>query len=145
MRPPSHSTVRLVVGATIALTLIHFTDNAVNIDDYGPRPGLIGTLVNVPGIIISWLLFTALGLYAVRLHREGRFETAGWFLVAFSFSGLISLGHFTTTAPGDLPTLSLVSVMIDVAMGTLVLIMGVRVLLSRDQRSGLDGVEEAAA
>jgi hypothetical protein len=141
MRAPSHSTVRLVVGATIALTLIHFTDNAANIEDYGPRP----FFVTVPTVIISWLAFTAVGLYAVRLHGQGRLETAGWFLVAYSFTGLISLGHFLTISPGELPTLSLVSVLIDAVVGTLVLITGLRVLRAGRDDSGIDRVTEAAA
>ena len=37
VRPPSVRTVGLVVGATIALTAFHFTDNIVSVDTYSRR------------------------------------------------------------------------------------------------------------
>ena len=37
MRPPGVWTVGLVVGATIALTAFHFTDNIVSVDTYSRR------------------------------------------------------------------------------------------------------------
>lgn len=117
--PPSTKTVRNVVAATIVLTLIHFTDNFVSIDTYPAaswQPDWFEWVV-----LASWPLFTAIGVFAYRAYRDGDFRHAHPALIAYSYTGLISLGHFAYGSPADLTTRGLVSVTIDVIAGTVVL------------------------
>ena len=112
MQPPSVKTVGIVVGATIALTAFHFTDNIVNVDTY-PRPdGLSGGFIQVAAVIF-WPVMAVAGIAGFRAYRRGDYRLAHPLLVAFSFLGLISLLHFTSGSPDELTTRGLISVIID--------------------------------
>jgi hypothetical protein len=120
VQPPSVRTVGVVVGATIALTAFHFTDNIVNVDQY-PRPdALSGEAIQIAGLIF-WPVMAAVGIAGYRADRRGNFQIAHPFLIAFSSLGLISLLHFTSAPPDELTTRGLVSVVIDGVMGFTVL------------------------
>jgi hypothetical protein len=119
MQPPSVRTVRNVVAATIVLTLVHFTDNAVNLDTY-PAPSWQGDWF-VWVVVVSWPLFTTLGVLGYRYYRDGRYSRAHPLLVMYSYTGLVSIGHFLYGGPDELTTRGLVSVCIDVTMGLVVL------------------------
>jgi hypothetical protein len=111
--PPSVATVRFVVTASALVTLFHFIDNAVSIDTYPdpePSPALI---------LVSWALFTAIGVAGLELYRRERIGAAHLFLLAYSFAGLSSLAHFFSGSPET--TRGIVSVLIDGAAGTSVL------------------------
>src|SRR5919202_2552720 len=72
--PPSASTVRLVVIATIAVSLFHFTDNAINVDTYpkaGWQPGWFDIVV-----VVAWFVYTAIGMAGVRAYEQSRFRMA---------------------------------------------------------------------
>jgi hypothetical protein len=119
MRPPSVSTVRLVVFATVALTLFHFTDNAVSVETYpaaGWQPDWFEWLV-----VAAWLLYTAIGVTGYRLYSQGRTGQANLFLVVYAFTVISSLGHFLYGSPDELTTRGLVSVFVDVGAGSVVL------------------------
>jgi hypothetical protein len=116
LRQPSISTVGLVVGASVALTAFHFADNYFSIETY-PQPDWITGAV----VAISWPLFTALGVAGYVLYRRGRFTEAHGFLIAYSYTGLSSLGHFLSGSPDEFTTRGLVSVLIDGAAGATVL------------------------
>lgn len=133
MRPPSVSTVRAVVAASIVLTAFHFTDNYVSLDTYPAaswQPDWFGAVV-----IASWFLFTAAGLIGVRLYRDGQFAKAHAFLLFYAYAGLVSLGHFLYGPPSDLTTRALVSVLIDAVAGSAVLAVTVRSILARRGRA----------
>jgi len=130
MQPPSVRTVGIVVGATILLTLFHFTDNIVNVDEY-PRPdALSGQAIQIAGLIF-WPVMAAVGVVAYRAYRAGNFGVAHPFLIAFSSLGLISLLHFTSAPPDELTTRGLVSVLIDGIMGFTVLGVALWSILAR--------------
>ena len=129
LRPPSVTTVRNVVFATIALTLLHFTDNAVFLETY-PAPEWQGDWF-VWVVVVSWPLFTTLGVLAYRNYRDGNFSRAHPLLVAYSYTGLVSIGHFLYGSPSELTTRGAVSVFIDAAMGTLVLATAVWSMVAR--------------
>jgi hypothetical protein len=120
MRRPSTRIVGIVVGATIVLTAFHFTDNIVNVDTYPRQDWLSATAIQVAGLIF-WPVFAAFGVIGYRLYRKGRFPLAHPFLFAFSYLGLVSLGHFTAGSPDELTTRGLISVLIDVTAGFTVL------------------------
>jgi hypothetical protein len=130
MRPPSDKTVGLVVGATIALTAFHFTDNIVNVDTYPRQDWISATAIQVAGLVF-WPLFASFGVAGYLLYRRRRFAFAHGFLVAFSYLGLVSLGHFTAASPAELTTRGLVSVLIDVVAGFTVLGVALWSILAR--------------
>jgi hypothetical protein len=120
MRPPSSRTVGIVVGAMIVLTLFHFTDNTVNVDDY-PRPDFQSATFVQVAAVITWPLFAAFGVIGYRLYRSGRFPLGHVYLLASTYLGLVSLLHFTVGSPDELTTRGLISVLIDGVAGLTVL------------------------
>ena len=91
------STLRLLLGAAIVSTAVHYTDNYVNVDDF-PQPGW----VDKPVVVVSWLLLTAIGLLGYRLYADGRFFAAHALLAVYSYTGLSSLGHYLYGVPDPL-------------------------------------------
>lgn len=134
MRPPSARTVGVVVAVTAVLTLFHFTDNAVNLDTYpGPswQPDWFEWVV-----IASWPLYFVLGVVGFLRYRAGRFASANAFLVAYSFIGLVSIGHFLYASPGELTTRGTISVIVDIAAGSAVLAVAIWSILARSDGRG---------
>lgn len=128
-RPPSASTGRWVVFGTIAVTLFHFTDNAVNVDTYpkaGWQPDWFGAVVAV-----AWFLYTAVGLAGYRLYRQGRFQAAHVGLLLYGFLVLSSLGHFLYGSPDELTTRAVISVFVDAAAGSVVIAVAVWSITAR--------------
>ena len=125
---PSTAMVALVVLASVVLTAFHFTDNYVSIETY-PQPGW----VTRPVVVVSWLVLTGIGLAGLWLHRRGRFALAHAFLLAYSYTGLSSLGHFLSGSPGEFTTRGLISVLIDGAAGSAVLAVTVWSIIARRQ------------
>ena len=126
--PPSTGTIGLVVLASVALTAFHFADNYVSIETY-PQPDW----VTRPVVLVSWPLLTSLGVAGLWLHRRGRFALAHAFLLAYSYTGLSSLGHFLSGSPGEFTTRGLISVLIDGAAGSAVLAVTVWSIIARRQ------------
>jgi hypothetical protein len=121
--------VRWVVLGTIAVTLFHFTDNAVNVDTYpkaGWQPDWFEWVVAV-----AWVLYTAVGVAGVRLYDQERFRAAHACLIVYGYLILSSLGHFIYGSPDELTTRGLVSVLVDVAAGSLVIAVAVWSILAR--------------
>lgn len=141
MRPPSNRTVGIAVGALIALTLFHFTDNFVNVEDYPRSDWQSENFIRI-GALITWPLFAAFGLIGYRDYKRGRFPRAHIFLVACSYLGLVSLLHFTAASPDELTTRGLVSVVIDGTVGTALL--GVTVWSIVARRAEPDAIEGEA-
>ncbi len=127
--PPSASTVRLVVLATVAVTLFHFTDNAINIDTY-PKAGWQPEWFDVV-VVVAWFAYTAVGLAGVRLYRQGRFRGAHACLLVYGYLVLSSLGHFLYGSPSELTTRGLVSVFVDVFAGTVVVAVALWSILAQ--------------
>jgi Zn-dependent protease len=118
------------VGATIVLTAFHFTDNIVNVDTYPRQDFLSATFIQVAGLIF-WPVMASIGVAGYLLYRRGRIPLAHAYLIAFSFIGLVSLGHFTAASPGELTTRGLVSVTIDGIMGVAVIAVTLWSILAR--------------
>jgi len=135
MGPPSNRTVGIAVGALISLTLFHFTDNFVNVEDY-PRPGWQSATFIQVGALITWPLFAAFGVLGYRRYREGRFPQAHIYLIGSSYLGLISLLHFTSASPDELTTRGLVSVLIDGVVGAALLGVALWSILARRGQAG---------
>jgi hypothetical protein len=136
MRPPSVSTVRFVVFASIVLTAFHFADNAISIETY-PQPDWISEAV----VWFAWPIYTAFGVAAYVLYSRGREELGAWFLLAYSFTGISSLGHFLSGSPDEFTTRGLISVFMDGAIGFAVLGVAIWALIAHRQqhREALEG------
>ncbi len=128
-RPPSTATIGFVVLASVALTAFHFADNYLSIETY-PQPDWVTRAV----VLVSWPVLTSLGLAGLWLHRRGRFALAHAFLLAYSYTGLSSLGHFLSGSPDEFTTRGLVSVLIDGAVGSAVLAVTLWSILARHRR-----------
>jgi hypothetical protein len=133
MQPPSTKTVGLVVAVTAVLTLFHFTDNAVNLDTYpGPawQPDWFEWVV-----VLAWPIYLTLGIVGYLRYRDGRFPSADAFLVAYSFIGLVSIGHFFYASPDELTTRGAISVFVDIVAGSIVLAVALWSILARRRTS----------
>jgi hypothetical protein len=129
LSPPSPSTVRLVVLGTIAVTLFHFTDNAVNIDTY-PKAGWQPEWFDIV-VAVGWVLYSAVGVAGVLLYQQERFRAAHICLVLYGYLVVSSLGHFLYGSPDELTTRGLVSVFVDVAAGSVVIAMAAWSILAQ--------------
>lgn len=129
MRPPSVSTVGLVVLASVLVTAFHFTDNFVSIETY-PQPGWVTGAI----VLVSWPLFTAFGVAGYLFYRRGRFAEAHVLLLAYSYTGLSSLGHFLSGSPDEFTARGLASIFIDGVAGSAVLAVAIWSILARRGR-----------
>ncbi len=134
MQPPATRTVGIAVGALIGLTLFHFTDNIVSVEDY-PRPDWQSATFVQVAAVVTWLIFAAFGVIGYRRYRDGRFPQAHIYLAASSYLGLISLLHFTAGPPDELTTRGLISVLIDGVVGAALLGVVVWSVLARRRGS----------
>ena len=114
---------------TIALTLFHFTDNAINIEDY-PKAGWQPDWFDVV-VVVGWFLYTAVGIAGYRLYQQGRFGGAHVALVIYGYLVMSSLGHFFYGSPSDLTTRGAVSVFVDAAAGAFVIALALWSILAR--------------
>ena len=89
-----------MVFTTIS-TLLHYTHNFVEIDQY--PPSFIPDVVTQILVLITWPAFTALGIVGYRLYRAGRYRNAHACLITYSFVGWLTLGHFTSGNPDIAP------------------------------------------
>jgi hypothetical protein len=130
--PPSAPLVRWVVLGTVAVTLFHFTDNAINVDTYPEaswQPDWFEWLV-----VAGWILYSAVGLVGMRLYERGRFRAAHACLLLYGYLVISSLGHFLYGSPDELTARGLVSVFVDVAAGTVVIAVALWSILARRRR-----------
>ena len=93
--------LRWILAFSILSTTAHFTHNFVAIDQY-PDDLISGAVVQV-AIVVAWPLFTAIALYAYRLYAHGRRADAHPYLLAYSFFGLTTAGHFLDGTPDIAP------------------------------------------
>jgi hypothetical protein len=93
--------LRVIIAFTLASTVLHYTHNFVKIDEY-PKSGLVSNRFVLLGILLSWPALTAIGLWGYREYSRRNYRNAHAALLAYSFVGWITLGHFTAGNP-DIP------------------------------------------
>jgi hypothetical protein len=107
-----------VLGAIFALavvvSIVHYTDNYVNYDDYPQGKSLNPSAGLVLG---AWFAFTAAGLAAYLLFRRRPSDLALLLLAAYSGSGLIGIGHYLVPGATSMPWWRQVHVSLDIACG----------------------------
>lgn len=121
--------MRAVVATTIVLTLFHFADNTIAIDSYPKASWQPDWFVWV--VPLSWLLFTAVGVIGYRRYRDGRYSQAHPLLILYSYSGLVSLGHFLYGGPDELTARGVASVLVDAVAGSAVLFVAIWSIVAR--------------
>jgi hypothetical protein len=93
--------LRLLLAFSITSTALHFTHNFVKIDQY-PDNLIDGTVVQ-GAILLTWPALTAIGLLGYRFYARGRYADAHICLLAYSFLGISTLGHFLDGSPDIAP------------------------------------------
>ena len=119
--------LRVLLGAAIVESFVHYADNTLRYDDYtAADPSFLGSLVQRWVIPPAWVLFTVAGIVGYRRFRDGRRSEAAAWLGAYSVSGLISVLHYTDISVDDLSAFQNTFVLLDVVLGAAVLAFAVR-------------------
>ena len=79
----------IVLLLSITITSIHYTDNALFVDDY-PEPEWITT----SGVFITWGVMTLIGTISYWLYRRQYFWFSYLLLGIYSVTGLSSPTHY---------------------------------------------------
>jgi hypothetical protein len=116
--------LRWILGLGILSTAIHYTHNFVAIDQY-PATFVSSEVIQV-AILISWPLLTGIALYGYRAYKEGRYGVARGCLIAYSFLGISTLGHFADGVPQVAP-LFFATIFTDFATGLAALIFALTI------------------
>ena len=132
MQPRGLTVLRVILVFSVLSTLSHYTHNFVAIEDYPPGP--VPDAVTQVLILISWPLLTAIGLWGYREYAAGRFRHARGALITYSFTGLITLGHFTSGNP-DIPPFFYATIFTDFIAG--VSVLGFVAWASRQERTAV--------
>ena len=102
--------LRWLIAFAVLSTAAHFTHNFVEIDSY-PDSFVSGDVTQV-AILVSWPLFTAIGLYGLRLYTRGAYERAHVCLAVYAFMPLTTPGHFLDGSP-DIPAVWFATIFTD--------------------------------
>ena len=75
----------------VVVSIVHYTDNFANYSDYphgtGPEPSSWE-------VLIAWFVFTPFGIAGYLLYRRGQIRRGSLFLLVYSGSGLVGIGHY---------------------------------------------------
>jgi hypothetical protein len=104
-------------GVAFVVSVVHYTDNYVNYDDY-PQPGPDALVdPSAAQIGFAWFLFTAFGVLGLWLWFRGRITAACVALTGYSVSGLIGFGHYTVSGATDMVWWRQTHVVVDIVCG----------------------------
>lgn len=114
-RQKAQTLLTWLLATAIAVSVVHYADNYFNYEDFphgsGPEPSA--------GLVLAaWFILTPLGIAGWVYFRRGDLATAGLLLMAYSFSGLVGLGHFTVGGMLDEPAWRVAHVVADIILGT---------------------------
>jgi hypothetical protein len=104
----------VIFAVAVVASIIHYTDNYVNFDDYPPAKNAPASAALVLG---AWFAFTAVGLAGYLLFRRRPSDLALLLLAAYSGSGLIGIGHYLVPGATSMPWWRQAHVCLDVASG----------------------------
>ena len=89
MNQQSKTWLLAVLIFSIAITSIHYTDNAIFVDRY-PEPEWFTT----SGVFVSWGAMTLLAIMSYLLYNKQYFWLSYLFLSIYSVTGLFSPAHY---------------------------------------------------
>ena len=112
-------TLQAILVVAVVVSVVHYTDNFVNFDDYPPPRSLPDP--GAASIPIAWVLFTGAGLAGYLLFRRAISTPALVLLAVYSGSGLIGIGHYLVPGAFDMPWWRQLHVGLDIACGVAVL------------------------
>jgi hypothetical protein len=116
--------LKVILGAAIASTAIHYTHNFIEVHRYPGPHGVFDTITRVL-IVIAWPLLTGIGLAGYRRYAERRYEEARVYLAMYSLTGVATLGHFIFGSP-QIPAFFYATLFTDALTGLAVLAFAVR-------------------
>ena len=123
-------TLRVLLTVGILISVVHYTDNFFNYDDF-PDPG--DTPAPSKGLVgASWFVFTAFGLAGYALLARGRTAAAAVCVALYSGSGLVGLGHYTVAGATDMVWWRQLHVVADILCGIALLAFAVRLARTRE-------------
>ena len=123
--------VQGLMAFAVFSTAAHFTHNFVEIDNY--PDGVVGGGTVRVAILVTWPLFTGIGLWSVRLYARGSHRQAHAGLLAYALMPLTTPGHFLDGSP-DIPAFWFATIFTDALAGLGIVIfvaLSVRVLRRR--------------
>lgn len=128
---PSIRVLQVLLGAAVAVSVVHYVDNTLRWDDFVAADPADRSLSFIARwtIPVAWVAFTACAVMAYRRFQEQRWAPAAAWLGAYSGSGLVGLGHYLDLSPSDLDPFQNAHVMIDIALGAAILVYAVRLSL----------------
>lgn len=89
MNQQSKSWLLSVLIFSIAITSIHYTDNAIYVHDY-PEPEWFTTF----GVFLTWIVMTAIGIVSYWLYSKQYFWLSYFLLSMYAGTGLSSPAHY---------------------------------------------------
>ena len=89
MNKHSQTWLLAVLIFSIAITSIHYTDNAIFVNEY-PEPEWFTT----SGVFITWIVMTAIGIMSYWLYSQQLFWLSYLFLGIYAGTGLSSPAHY---------------------------------------------------
>jgi multisubunit Na+/H+ antiporter MnhC subunit len=105
----------VLVLTAVVVSIVHYTDNFANYDDYphgnGPEPSA--------GVVLAaWFVLTPFGLAGWWLYMRGEIRRAAMLLIVYSTSGLVGIGHYTVAGMTDEPAWRQAHVVADIVLGS---------------------------
>ena len=120
-RQKAQTLLTWLLAVAIAVSVVHYADNYFNYEDFphgsGPEP-------SAELVLAAWFILTPLGIAGWVFFRRGDAAMAGLLLMAYSFSGLVGLGHFTVGGMTDEPAWRLAHVVADILLGLAIFAFG---------------------
>jgi hypothetical protein len=122
-----------IFAVAVVVSIVHYTDNYVNYDDYPQSENLNPSRALVLG---SWFGFTAAGLAGYLLFRRRPSGLALVLLAAYSGSGLVGVGHYLVPGATSMPWWRQAHVVLDIACG--IAVLSFAIWAARVRRRGND-------
>jgi hypothetical protein len=117
--------MRIVFFIAVAVSIVHYTDNYFNYDDY-PQP-TSGPAPSQAVIGLSWFAFTAFGIAGMVMLARGRDRLGALLLAVYSGSGLVGFGHYSVDMGGQ-PWWRHAHIVADIVCGLTILVLAIRVV-----------------
>ena len=125
-------TLTVILGVAVVISIVHYTDNYVNYDDY-PQSTTVPN-PSAAAIVTAWFVLTGAGLAGYLLFSRGPSSLALILLAAYSGSGLIGIGHYLVPGATSMPWWRQAHVCVDIACGIAVFSFAMWVGLRRRRR-----------